>query len=47
MEQFISWLNDDGMVYKMLKEVATLDYIEDAMNEHIMRMGTWHGSARA
>ena len=35
-QQFISWHNDDGMVNEILKEAATLQDIEDAMNEHVL-----------
>ena len=35
-EQFISWLNDDGMINEILKEVATLEDIGNTTSEHVL-----------
>ena len=35
-EQFISGLNDDGMIDEILKDVAMLEDIENAMSEHVL-----------
>ena len=36
IEQFISRLNDGGMVEEILEKVATLEDIEDTMSEHVL-----------
>ena len=35
-KQFINGINDDGMQDEILKEVATLDNIEDTTSEHVL-----------
>ena len=38
-EHFINGLKDDGMVDEALKEVTTLEDIEDATSEHVLLWG--------